>query len=123
MAMASSAIEMRSPGGEQHVQLAARRQRADLVGQVEQLVGGVAHRGDHHHDVVAGLAGGDDALGDPLDPLGVGDGRAAVLLHDECHDGALPPSDPERADAAGTGAGGACQTPSGYPAGNDGRVR
>ena len=38
-----------------------------------------------------------------LMPLGVGDGGAAVLLHDECHDGALPPSDdPERADAAGS---------------------
>ena len=93
IAMASSAMEIRSPGGEQHVQLAARRQRADLVGQVEQLVGGVAHRGDHHDHVVAGLAGGDDPLGHPLDPLGVGDGGAAVLLHDERHDGALPPSD------------------------------
>ena len=71
--------------GEQHVQLAAGRQRADLVGQVEQLVGGVAHRGDDHDDVVAGLAGGDDPLGDPLDPLGVGDRGTAVLLHDQRH--------------------------------------
>ena len=57
-------------GGEQHVQLAAGRQRADLVGQVHQLVGGVAHRGDHDDHVVAGLAGGDDALRHPLDALG-----------------------------------------------------
>ena len=89
-------------GGEQHVELAARRQRADLVGQVEQLVGGVAHRGDHDDHVVAGLAGGDDALGHPLDPLGVGDGGTAVLLHHQCHVCPLPPSvDPSRADAAG----------------------
>ena len=43
--------------GEQHVQLAAERQRADLLGQVDQLVGGVAHRRDGDHDVVTGLAG------------------------------------------------------------------
>ena len=73
MAIASSAIEMRSPDGEQHVELAARRHRAHLVREVEQLVGRVAHRRHHHDDVVAGLAGRDDALGDPLDALGVGD--------------------------------------------------
>ena len=85
IAIASSAIEMRSPGGEQHVELAARRQRRDLLGQVEQLVGGVAHRRDDDTDVVAGLLGGDDALGDPLDALGVGDGGTSVLLHDDAH--------------------------------------
>ena len=74
-------------GGEQHVQLAAGGQRADLLGEVDQLVGGVAHRRHDHDDVVAGLAGVDDALGDPLDALGVGHGRAAVLLHDQAHGG------------------------------------
>ena len=39
--------------GEQHVHLARRAARADLLGEVEQLVGGVAHRGDDHDDVVA----------------------------------------------------------------------
>ena len=87
--------------GEQHVQLPARRQRADLVGEVEQFVGRVAHRGDDDDDVVAGLAGGDDPLGHPLDPLRVGDGGTAVLLHDQCHDGTTPSTNPERADAAG----------------------
>ena len=72
-------------GGEQHVELAPARHRDDLLGQVDQLVGGVAHRGDDHDHVVAVALGGDDALGDPLDPLGVGDRRAAVLLHDETH--------------------------------------
>ena len=71
--------------GQQHVQLAARRQRRDLLREVEELVGGVAHRADDHADVVAGLAGRDDALGDPLDALGVGHGRATVLLHDQAH--------------------------------------
>ena len=40
--------------------------------EVEQFVGGVTHRRDHHDDVVAGLLGLDDALGDPADPFGVG---------------------------------------------------
>ena len=72
-------------GGQQHVELARGRQRGDLLGEVDQLVGGVAHRGDDDDDVVAGLPGVDDPLGDPLDALGVGHGRAAVLLHDQAH--------------------------------------
>ena len=85
--MASSAIEIRSPAVSSMSSSRPRRQRADLLGEVEQLVGGVAHRRHDDHDVVAGLAGVDDALGDPLDALGVGDRRAAVLLHDQAHDG------------------------------------
>ena len=72
-------------GGEQHVELAPRRQRADLLGEVEQLVGGVAHRGHDDDHVVAGPSGVDDALRDALDALGIGHGRAAVLLHDKAH--------------------------------------
>ena len=87
MAIASSAIEMRSPAVSSMSSSRPRRQRADLLGEVEQLVGGVAHRRHGDDDVVAGLAGVDDALGDPLDALGVGDGRAAVLLHDQAHGG------------------------------------
>ena len=44
-------------GGEQHVELARRRQRRHLLGEVAQLVGGVAHRRDDDDDVVARLAG------------------------------------------------------------------
>ena len=72
-------------GGEQHVELARRRQRRDLLGEVAQLVGRVAHRGDDHDHVVAGPLGVDDALGDPLDAGRVGHRRAAVLLHDNAH--------------------------------------
>ena len=72
-------------GSEQHVELAPRRDGDDLLGEVDQLVGRVAHRRDDDDDVVAVAAGGDDAFGDPLDPLGVGDRRAAVLLYDETH--------------------------------------
>ena len=85
MAIATSALEMRSPDGQQHVHLARRRRRADLPGQVEQVIGGVAHRGDHDDDVVALLLGLDDALGDAADPVGVGHRGSAVLLHDERH--------------------------------------
>ena len=43
-------------GGEQHVELAGRRDRRDLVGEVEQVVGGVAHGADGDDDLVARLA-------------------------------------------------------------------
>ena len=76
-------------GAEEHVELPARRHRDDLLGELDQLVGGVAHGRDDDGDVVAGLLGVDDAFGDPLDPLGVGDGGAAVFLHDETHGGPL----------------------------------
>ena len=71
--------------GEQHVHLAGRRRRADLLGEVEQLVGGVAHRRHHDHHVVARLTGRDDALGHSADPFGVANRGAAVLLHDQSH--------------------------------------
>ncbi len=50
--------------GEEHVELARRGNRGDLVGELEQLVGGVAHGADRDHDVVTGTTGVDDALGD-----------------------------------------------------------
>ncbi len=59
-------------GGQQHVEFARRRDRAHLLSQVQQVVGGVAHRRDHHDDVVALLFGLDDAFGDAADPVGVG---------------------------------------------------
>ena len=50
-------------GGEQHVQLARRRDRATpACARSMQLVGRVAHRGDDDDDVVAGLLGVDDPL-------------------------------------------------------------
>ena len=52
-------------------------------GQAEQLVGRVAHRGHDDDEVVAGGALARDPAGDPLDAVGVGDGRAAELLDDE----------------------------------------
>jgi hypothetical protein len=59
--------------------------RGDLVRQVDQLVGRVAHRGHDDDHVVTGLLGRHDALGDSLDAGGVRHRRAAVLLHDDAH--------------------------------------
>ena len=63
---------MRSPGAEQHVHLAAGLDRADVVGQPDQVVGGLAHGADHHHHVVAGPAGAGHVVGHGADPVGVG---------------------------------------------------
>ena len=72
-------------GGQKHVQLPGRRGGADLFGQVKQVVGGVPHGRDHDHDVVTGLFGLDDALGNATDPVGVGHRGSTVFLHDERH--------------------------------------
>jgi hypothetical protein len=71
--------------GEEHVHLPRRRCGRHLLGQVQQLVGRVAHGGHHDDDVVALLVRPHDALGDLLDPVRVLHRRAAVLLHDEGH--------------------------------------
>ncbi len=86
IAIARTAIADALAGGQQHVELAARRQRRDLVGEVDELIGGVAHGGDHDDDVVTGLLGRDDALGDALDAGCVGNRGAAVLLDDNAHE-------------------------------------
>ena len=44
-------------GREEHVHLAGRRVVGDLLGQVDQDVGLLAHRADDHHDLVALLLG------------------------------------------------------------------
>ncbi len=85
MAIATSALEMRSPEVSSMSISRGGRRGADLAGQVEQVVGGVAHRRDDDDDVVARLLGLDDALGDTADPVGVRHRGSAVLLHDERH--------------------------------------
>ena len=57
-------------GGEEHVHLTPRGNRVDLVGEVEQLIGGVTHRRADDDDVIARLLGLHDALGDTSDALG-----------------------------------------------------
>ncbi len=72
-------------GREQHVELARIGHGRDLGRHREQIVGGVSHRGDHDHDVVAALASMHDPIGDGLDALHRPDRGTAVLLHDDGH--------------------------------------
>ncbi|VXC06395.1 hypothetical protein CITRIK5_70643 [Citricoccus sp. K5] len=72
-------------GGEQYVHLAGWWLPVDLLGEVQQLIGGVTHRGNHYHHLVAGLLGLHHASGNAEDPFGIGDGGSAVLLDDQTH--------------------------------------
>ena len=56
------------------------------MGEPLEVVGGLAHGRDHDDDVVAGAPGAHDVLGDGTDAVGVGDRRAAELLHEQAHD-------------------------------------
>jgi hypothetical protein len=61
-AMERRAIEMRSPAESSMSSSRAGRALADLLGQGEEVVRRVAHRGDHHHDVFARGFGAGDAV-------------------------------------------------------------
>src|SRR5699024_959585 len=73
------------PRGDQHVHLARRRVRGHLLGEVDQIIGGVAHRGDHDDHLVTGLRVEGDALRDALDGVGVSDGGSSEFLDDQAH--------------------------------------
>ena len=85
IAMATSAIEIRSPAVISMSSSRGGGTGLTSLGEVEQVVGGVPHRRDGHDDVVAGLLRLGDPPGDPLDALGVGQRRSAVLLDDDGH--------------------------------------
>ena len=69
--------------GEDGVHLPRVRGGRDGVREGDERVGRFPHRGHHHDHAVALLRGLGDAAGDAFDFLGVGDGRAAVLLDDQ----------------------------------------
>ena len=79
-------------GREQHVELAARRALGDLSGERQQLVRGLAHRGDDHHHVAAGRARGGHLVRDLLHPGDVGHRASTVLLDDDRRRFPPPPS-------------------------------
>ena len=56
------------------------------LGQLDQLVGGVAAGADDDDDLVAGLLGADGPPGRVHDPLRRRDAGAAEFLHDQRHD-------------------------------------
>src|SRR5690606_32728427 len=76
--------------GQQHVHFPAGRRVADLMGQGDQLVGGVAHGRYHRHHVVAGPFRGDDAPRYRFNPLGRRHRRPSVFLHQQVHSVASP---------------------------------
>ena len=76
-------------GGEELVELALGGIFADLFGQIEQFVGGLAHGGDDGDDLVALFLGGDDALGGEMDFGRVGYRGAAEFLDDQSHAASL----------------------------------
>ncbi len=69
-------------GRQEHVELAGVRLRRDLVGELEQPVGRVAHRRDGRDDTNTARAGVHEPLRDVPDLVGVGDRRPAEL-HDD----------------------------------------
>ena len=94
IAIATSALEMRSPAVSSMSISRGGGAGRDLLGEVEQLVGGVAHGGDHHDDVVALFAGADDPLGDLLDPIRV---LAPTIRRTSARRGPPPTSCPDAA--------------------------
>ena len=85
IAIASSAIEIRSPavssmsssrGGGSGVTCSARSSSSSVVSPIAETTTTTSW---------PALLGGDDPLGDPLDAGRVGDRGAAVLLHDNAH--------------------------------------
>ena len=72
-------------GGQQHVEFALAGMLVDRFGPGDELVGDARARGNNHDQLVAFVAGGFDAFGNPLDALDVSHRGAAVFLDDSSH--------------------------------------
>ena len=70
-------------GGEELVHFPLGMTRVDLFGFGDEVVRGIALRGDDDDDVVALAVGVRDDVRDVHDALGIGDGRTAEFLYDE----------------------------------------
>ena len=66
---------------EEHVHLTGAGAIGDLLGQIDENVGLVAHRAHHHDNLIASLVAGDRLAGRRLNLLRVGHARAAKFLH------------------------------------------
>jgi len=71
--------------GEQHVHFPLGRVAAEGPGFGRELIGGVAHRRHHDHQIMPFVAAVGDAAGHRLDALHAADGGAAELLHQQGH--------------------------------------
>jgi hypothetical protein len=80
-------MALRSPGGDEHVHLAAGPDAGDLVGQPISSSVSLPMALTTSDDVVAVPDGARHVVGDLADAIGVGDRRAAELLDDQSHDG------------------------------------
>ena len=76
-------------------------QRRGFLAPANQLVGLARHGGDNNGDIIAGINLPLHVLGDILDALDIGDGRAAEL-HDEAGTGCRHSSTRLRIDAGMT---------------------
>ena len=84
-AMHSRAMALRSPAV---ISMSISRPgwvSGHLAGQVEELVGLLAHGGDGHHHLVAAAHGPGHVVRDGAHAIGVGDGGAAELHHQQGH--------------------------------------
>src|SRR5438067_8735535 len=68
--------------GDEHVELTRGWLGIDALGQRDEAVGRVAHRGDDGDDLVSLFHGRGDVTADAADARGGADGGAAVLLDD-----------------------------------------
>ena len=69
----------------QHVHLTRAGRSRDLLSKTDQLVCGMAHGTDHHHNAVAGVACFNNACSTTHDPLRIGDAGSAKFLDDRWH--------------------------------------
>ena len=73
------------PSRKQHIHLAVRGIRGDSLGQVQQVIRGVTHGGDHHNYVVTCFLSFHDALCDALHSCGIRYRRSAIFLYYKGH--------------------------------------
>ena len=69
-------------GGQQHIHFTRVGFARDARGEIDEAIGGVAHRRDHDGDAIAACANRRDFLGDSLDELHRAHRGAAVFLDD-----------------------------------------
>ena len=70
-------------GGQQHIHFPLGCAGVDLLGLLDQVVGGVALGGEDGHNAVALAIGLGDDAGHIADAVGIGDGAAAEFLYDK----------------------------------------
>ncbi len=73
-------------GRKEHVHFAGVGAIGDLPGQIDQMIGLMAHRADDHHDLVALLLGANRFAGGGENFLAIGNAGAAEFLDNDGHE-------------------------------------